>query len=31
VPGFVFDSQSLLKLYLDEPGADEVVRLLREV
>lgn len=31
MPGFVFDSQSLLKLYLGEPGADEVVRLLREV
>ena|SRR5208282_6011378 len=31
MPGLVFDSQSLLKLYLDEPGADEVVRLLREV
>jgi uncharacterized protein len=27
----VFDSQSLLKLYLGEPGADEVARLLREV
>ncbi len=27
----VFDSQSLLKLYLGEPGADGVVRLLREV
>ena len=29
--GVVFDSQSLLKLYLGETGADEVVRLLREV
>jgi len=27
----VFDSQSLLKLYLGEPGSDEVVALLRDV
>ena len=27
----VFDSQSLLKLYLGEEGSDKVVRLLREV
>jgi len=31
MPRAVFDSQSLLKLYLGEPGADEVVSLLREV
>jgi uncharacterized protein len=31
MPGYVFDSQSLLKLYLGEAGADRVVRLLREV
>lgn len=31
MPGIVFDSQALLKLYLGEPGADEVVLLLREV
>jgi uncharacterized protein len=30
-PSLVFDSQSLLKLYLGEPGADQVVRLLGEV
>jgi predicted nucleic acid-binding protein len=31
MPRVVFDSQSLLKLYLGEPGADEVVNQLREV
>ena len=31
MPRAVFDSQSLLKLYLGEPGADEVVNQLREV
>ncbi|MDA4121818.1 MAG: type II toxin-antitoxin system VapC family toxin [Thaumarchaeota archaeon] len=31
MPGFVFDSQSVLKLYLGEAGAEEVGRLLRQV
>jgi predicted nucleic acid-binding protein len=31
MPAIVFDSQSLLKLYLGEPGSEKVVELLRNV